>query len=263
MGNYSPQQQAQAAAAAAIAQTWKCAVHATPCYITSAGEHVQIHALRLKQWAAAVVRQSHHLRFCIGKLTLHHQVAGTASVENPPPSELLELWTGKTGSSPQVKSRGRTGPHPASPAVPGPDSILTQFLTAVVPAVVPLMHAAIDRSSSSSSSIRSLTPSASLSVSRPMLSGAHTASSPPPEVEEELVRCLEAFGRERKVAIQLIDDAIGVLSDELFTPDSLTEVSIERLCELLPNFAEGQLYSLKSFTGHWFDKVTSKRAHHF
>ncbi len=74
--------------------------------------------------------------------------------------------------------------------------------------------------------------------------------------------CLEAFGRECKVTIQLIDDVIGVLSDELFTPDSLTEVSIERLCELLPNFAEGQLYSLKSFTGHWFDKVSSKHAHH-
>lgn len=75
-----------------------------------------------------------------------------------------------------------------------------------------------------------------------------------------MTRCLEAFARERRIPMQLIDEAILALSNHCYTPDSLAGVPVECLHELLPQFAEGQLYALKYYADNWFSRVVAKRA---
>ena len=52
---YSSEQTARKDAAKLIEQAWKCAVHQGICFVTASLEHIQIHDVRLAQWASAVV----------------------------------------------------------------------------------------------------------------------------------------------------------------------------------------------------------------
>ena len=85
-------------------------------------------------------------------------------------------------------------------------------------------------------------------------------SSPPPEINEELTRCLESFGRVRGVPPGIIDVAIGTLSGLSYTPDSIAAVTVERLQELLPDMLEGQVIALRKYSDDWYKKIVAKRA---
>lgn len=168
----------------------------------------------------------------------------------------MALWSQKPNAT---KVRGRTGPHSASSQPSGEATGSTAgdgSAIGVLTAFIPLLTAVVERgfvvptkSATSGSSV----PAAVLH------SPSRLASSPPPEVDEELTRCLEAFARERRISFQLIDDAIMTLSSHSFTPDAIANVPIERLQQLLPQFAEGQLYGLKRYADEWYSRVTLKR----
>lgn len=186
------------------------------------------------------------------------QLSGRASTA-PPPDELLSLWTDKPVP---VKARGRTGPHAAaeaSAALSTGDGGAAQILTALVP----LLTAVVQRSLAGSAEpvLPAPTPvtGQQLVPSSPSTS-QQPASSPPPEVDEELTRCLESFARERRMPLLLIEKAIFVLSDHSYTPDSIASASIERLQQLLPHLAEGQILALRRFADTWYSRVEAKRA---
>ncbi|PIL35259.1 hypothetical protein GSI_01984 [Ganoderma sinense ZZ0214-1] len=222
---YSAEQTARKDAAKQIEKAWSCAVHQGTCYVVPG--------------------------------TLEH-VSGRASTA-PPPDELLSLWMDKPAT---VKARGRTGPHAATETSAAPsagDGGAVQVLTALVPLLTAVVQ-------------RGLAPSAEPAVpASPRLSGQRLvpsspstsqqrASSPPPEVDEELTRCLDGFARERRMPLMLIDTAIQTLSDHSYTPDSIASVSTGRLQELLPHFGEGQVLALKRFADKWYSRVEAKRA---
>ncbi|KAI1787692.1 hypothetical protein LXA43DRAFT_1064173 [Ganoderma leucocontextum] len=222
---YSAEQTARKDAAKQVEKAWSCAVHQGTCYVTPG--------------------------------TLEH-LSGRA-LTAPPPDELLSLWTDKPAT---VKARGRTGPHAASEAAAASsasDGGAVQVLTALVPLLTAVVQRGLVASTEPVAPASPRVLGQRLVPSSPSTS-QQRASSPPPEVDEELTRCLESFARERRMPLLLIDEAILSLSNHSYTPDSIASVPVERLQELLPHFAEGQLYALRCFADTWYSRVEAKRA---
>ncbi|TBU37507.1 hypothetical protein BD309DRAFT_1084645 [Dichomitus squalens] len=232
---YSTEQTARKDAAKLIEKAWKCVVHQGICYIAPSLEHIQIHDVRLAQWSSAVV--------------------GGRPATDAPPEQLVALWSQKPSA---VKARGRTGPHPAGaqPTAEVAGSAGDSGATVILTALLPLLTTVFERGLAQTA--KPVAPVSDVAAAAPR--SLHLASSPPPEVNEELTRCLEAFARERRIPFQLIDDAIMTLSDHSYTPDAIASVPIERLQELLPDFAEGQLYALKRYTDEWYSRIVTKRS---
>ncbi|KAI1788252.1 hypothetical protein LXA43DRAFT_894915 [Ganoderma leucocontextum] len=250
---YSPLQRAVGQAAQEISQYWKCNKHPTPCFVDATGEHILITPIRLKSWSRAAA-------------------AGACVASEAPPDELLQEWTGKPLSAP--KARGRSGPmSPSAPLAPTPP--YGDSGAAVMAAIMPLLTMIFERGLGGTPA----TAPASDAPSDKPISGVtfpsggsdddttidthlhhHRGSSPPPNVHEELTRCLERFGRERGISLETIDDMIGALASLSYTPDSIAEVPIERLQQLVPNLEEGQVYALKNYARAWYGRVVTKRA---
>ncbi|GBE89883.1 hypothetical protein SCP_1702090 [Sparassis crispa] len=259
---YSPEQRAQAAMVDDIKAAWQCMQHGT-CYINTAQEHIQMNKFRLKQWCAAIA-------------------ANASSAKEPPPDSLISEWTGKTVMA--AKPCGRCGPNVVTSGSgfddPGSSSETTTNLlistlgflvtmmaqnntkqnmpvsippTILAPAPLPLDSGG-PASLSVSSTAASVSDTAAAGGEVTAHARGHTASSPPPIVEEELVHCLEAFGRAKKIPLGIIDMVLGKLFELSYSPDLLTEVSVERLKELT-ELPEGQVYALKKFAGEWCCKV--------
>ncbi|KAI0039483.1 hypothetical protein FA95DRAFT_1612541 [Auriscalpium vulgare] len=85
------------------------------------------------------------------------------------------------------------------------------------------------------------------------------ASSPPPVIEDELTRCLEAFGRARNIADEVIMAAVVGLDETGYSSDLLDAPTVMRIQELT-GLKEGQAYQLQRFAVAWSGKIAGKRA---
>lgn len=182
------------------------------------------------------------------------QVAGQCSATAAPPNELIQSWIGPRAASTALSKvpRGRSGPGHSSPEVPASTDATTLLLTTMVPVMAMVaqnMNSAIRRSS------RQKSPPSSPPSSPPR------NSSPPPPIADELQIFLEAFGRAKGIATDIISDVYERLNAVHYSPDAVSEISLSstRLQELT-GLAEGQVYSLCKFSREWCGKVDAKRA---
>jgi len=104
-------------------------------------------------------------------------------------------------------------------------------------------------------------PPSSPSLSTPPLPFQRAPSSPPPDVEHELVACMTSFGRSKVLADTAINAAIEKLSALGYTPDVLagTDTNNKRI-EEVSGLPEGTVCALRGFARKWCGKVTAKRA---
>lgn len=86
-------------------------------------------------------------------------------------------------------------------------------------------------------------------------------SSPPPAFDEELVRCLKAFGSAKKLSEDAVAIAIARLDADEYTPETLggPDITVQRVQEL-SRFKEGKAAELKTFARKWCMKMDGKRA---
>ncbi|PIL32852.1 hypothetical protein GSI_04969 [Ganoderma sinense ZZ0214-1] len=295
--SYGPEARAQAQAAKEITRYWKCNEHQMPCFI-GLGQHIQITPVRLKPWSLAVAAgavgpadppPAALLEEWSGRALSMPKARGRTGpgpALTPPP--LAPLGDAGAGAAAAVMAAvmplltmvverglgGRALPSidttPASVAsdvtVPVASHIAAPVAGRSSTPSTPIRVAPIAPSTPTSTTTSTHTP-ASLDAT-PIHSHSHTPvfnmprSSPPPEINEELTRCLESFGRVRGVPPSIIDVAIGTLSDLSYTPDSIAAVTVKRLQELLPDMPEGQVIALQKYADDWYNKIIAKRARH-
>jgi len=193
-------------------------------------------------------------------------------VGNPPAEGLLAQW-GVTPSLPP-KAHGRGG-HSTNPDTSPPKSTvdpLAAIITLATPLIVTLLTKQINaisappapstprRASKRTANVLDSPPS-SPSPSTPPLPFHRAPSSPPPDVEHELIACMTSFGRSKALSDAAINVAIEGLSALGYTPDVLasTDTSNKRI-EEVSHLPEGTVCALRGFARKWCGKVSAKRA---
>jgi len=86
---------------------------------------------------------------------------------------------------------------------------------------------------------------------------AEPPSSPPPPQVNDLIRCLEVFGRAKSIDTAIIEAAFESLDSKHFIPDSLEVVPVSHLA-LLTNLPEGHAVALIKFAKRWCSKAASE-----
>ncbi|KAJ6574549.1 hypothetical protein B0H19DRAFT_1371553 [Mycena capillaripes] len=225
--NFTPAQIALGAVVDEIKAAHSCVEHGA-CFITGDLRHIEMNRFRLNLWAEAVL-------------------AGHCLAGDPPPKELLDAWN--DGSTSKPKPRGRTGPSPAVQPVATSSNDTANLLLATLGPVMAMMAQNMGVSTRTPANL----PVAARSPER--------ASSPPPDVDNELEVFMELFRVAKKIPSSVIVDAIARLRPGQYSPDVLCEPSVttERLGELT-GLAEGQVHQLKKFARQWSGKIEGKRA---
>jgi hypothetical protein len=86
-------------------------------------------------------------------------------------------------------------------------------------------------------------------------------SSPPPQYEDELRICLEAFGRAKNIDDDTISWCVDAFQNEEYTADVINEATVGRLQEIT-GLSEGSCLALKKFSREWCGRIERKRAKH-
>ncbi|KAF7980968.1 hypothetical protein HWV62_35762 [Athelia sp. TMB] len=230
---FTPEQVAVAEAIKAIKSEWTCDAHGI-CYINPNGEHVQMNHIRLSAWGSGVV-------------------AGRCKPDGPPSADLLAAWTsGRPAST--SRARGRTGPHPEAPATSSQPPPATDYAALLLQAIPALVGAFASNSGRNTNITQ--TTSATLTVPAENI---NWNSSPPPSLEDELEKCLQAFSLARGVSEDALATALSNLRRADYSPDAICEADIGHLREL-SHLSEGQVLALKKFCCQWCGKMDVKRA---
>ncbi|KAI0313041.1 hypothetical protein OF83DRAFT_1176045 [Amylostereum chailletii] len=238
--DYSGEMCAVAKAIGDINNAWPCSLHTGHCYLDSEGIHILLTCFRKKQWGSFLASSPTH------------------SALEPPPDTLLAEWSNMaTTPTSSAKPRGRTGPKPSPESVPDKSSAVDPSML-MMGMIAPLATMAMQHMVSWDQK----TTGSRASTSREVLSpppAREAISSPPLAIEDELTCCLEAFGHAKGISPDVIAAAIAGLDDTGYTPDSIPDLSVERIQELT-KLPEGHAHALKKFAAAWSGKVEAKRA---
>ena len=85
------------------------------------------------------------------------------------------------------------------------------------------------------------------------------ASSPPPPIEDELEKCLEAFRKAKGLSSEVIGIVLDNFRNVSYSPDAICEASPQRL-EEVSGLKEGQVLTMKKFVREWCGKIDAKKA---
>jgi hypothetical protein len=142
------------------------------------------------------------------------------------------------------KPRGRTGPN-AAKAIGSETSVDTNALL-----LQTLNSAFTMLSKTIPAAVHTVTHSAA---------DSYRASSPPPPIEDELEKCLEAFRKAKGLSSEVISVVLDNFRNISYSPDAICEASPQRL-EEVSGLKEGQVLTMKKFVREWCGKIDAKKA---